>query len=237
LSQASAEADAVKQTALASLQQELATGAAAAMAEAETGWQRTIAEREVALQGEKQLELETAEQEHSKQLATLGRKLADTETELSGARERENLNAERIMELESKLEEIDASFAAAKAQLGEAQETGARLQSELGETREARDGLQEALDTSRTKVEVLEGNKRDLDSRVGALEASKSQLESQLSMAVEKIATDEALLQRVRKAMAIGLSLLEEQERNAYGSAGSATEDEIEIESVSEDAE
>ena len=50
-------------------------------------------------------------------------------------------------------------------------------------------------------------------------------------MAVEKIATDEALLVRVRKAMAIGLSLLEEQQNNTYGSATS------EIEGASEDAE
>ncbi|MBW2189031.1 MAG: hypothetical protein JRG93_05470 [Deltaproteobacteria bacterium] len=59
----------------------------------------------------------------------------------------------------------------------------------------------------------------------------KSQLESKLSMAVEKIATDEAILQRVRKAMAITLSLLEDQEKNTYGDANS------EMMSVSEDAE
>jgi hypothetical protein len=76
-----------------------------------------------------------------------------------------------------------------------------------------------------------EGNKRDLASRVGSLEAVKSQLESKLSMAVEKIATDEAILQRVRKAMAIGLSLLEDQEKNTYGDSTS------EMEGISEDAE
>jgi hypothetical protein len=59
----------------------------------------------------------------------------------------------------------------------------------------------------------------------------KAQLESKLSMAMQKIATDEALLQRVRKAMAIGLSLLEEQESNTYGDATS------EMEGASEDAE
>jgi hypothetical protein len=76
-----------------------------------------------------------------------------------------------------------------------------------------------------------EGNKWDLASRVGSLEAVKSQLESKLSMAVEKIATDEAILQRVRKAMAIGLSLLEDQEKNTYGDSTS------EMEGISEDAE
>ena len=59
----------------------------------------------------------------------------------------------------------------------------------------------------------------------------KSQLESKLSMAVEKIATDDALLERVRKAMAIGLSLLEEQQRNTYGDLSP------ESEGASEDAE
>jgi len=91
--------------------------------------------------------------------------------------------------------------------------------------------LQRELGASRTQVEMLTGNKRDLESRVGSLEAVKSQLETKLSMAMEKIATDEALLQRVRKAMAIGLSLLEEQKSNTYGDATS------EMEGVSEDAE
>ena len=59
----------------------------------------------------------------------------------------------------------------------------------------------------------------------------KSQLESKLSMAVEKIAKDDALLERARKAMAIGLSLLEEQERNTYGASSPETE------GVSDDAE
>jgi len=190
-----------------------------------------MSEREAALQGEKQLELETQEQEHSKQLATLGRKLGDTETELAGAREREAMNEERSIELEAKLNETNASLGAANAQLAETREERDRLGAELGETKEARDGLQQAFDASQTKVGLLEGKKRDLESRVGSLEAMKSQLESKLTMALEKIATDEGLLERVRKAMAIGLSLLEEQERNTYGDATS------EMEGVSEDAE
>ena len=71
----------------------------------------------------------------------------------------------------------------------------------------------------------------NIQDNVGSLEAIKSQLQSKLSMAVEKIATDEALLERVRKAMAISLTLLEEQQRNTYGDATS------EMEGVSEDAE
>ncbi|MBW2189032.1 MAG: hypothetical protein JRG93_05475, partial [Deltaproteobacteria bacterium] len=103
--QAAAEADAVKQASLSTLREELDTAASTNMAEAEAEWKRTMAEREAALQGETQLELETLEQEHTKQLATLGRKLADTEAELSGAREREALNEERSIELETKLTE------------------------------------------------------------------------------------------------------------------------------------
>jgi len=161
----------------------------------------------------------------------LGRELADTETELAGARERESLNEERAIEAETKLTESDAALATTSTQLSETQVTRDRLQAELAETKEARDGLQQELDASRTTVGLLEGNKRDLQSRVGSLEAVKSQLESKLSMAVEKIATDEAILQRVRKAMAIGLSLLEDQQNNTYGDATA------EMEGVSEDAE
>lgn len=231
LAQASAEAEAAKQASLAALREELETEAAAQVAAVEDAWKRTLAEREAALRGEKELELETLEGQHSKQLATLGRKLADTETELAGAREREQLNAERNAELESKLTEIEGALATTSAQLGETQETRDRLQAELTEATAARDGLQEELDTSIARVALLESDKRDLASRVGSLESVKSQLESKLSDAVQKIATDEALLERVRRAMAIGLALLEEQRNNVIGGASS------EMEGVSEDAE
>ncbi len=231
LAQASAEAEAAKQASLAALREELETEAAAQVAAVEDAWKRTLAEREATLQGERELELETLEGEHSRQLATLGRKLADTETELAGIREREQLNAERNAELESKLTEIEGALATTSAQLAETQETRDRLQAELTETTAARDGLQEEFDTSIARVALLESDKRDLASRVGSLEAVKSQLESKLSDAVQKIATDEALLERVRRAMAIGLALLEEQRDNVIGGASS------EMEGVSEDAE
>ena len=54
--------DSAKQGALAGLRQELETTASAQMAEAESEWQRTMTERESALQAEKQAELESAEQ-------------------------------------------------------------------------------------------------------------------------------------------------------------------------------
>ncbi len=231
LAQASAEAEAAKQASLAALREELETGAAAQVAEIEAAWKRTLAEREAALEGEKQLELETLEGEHSKQLATLGRKLADTETELSGAREREQLNAERNAELESKLTEAEGTLTTTSAQLAEIRETHDRVQADLGQITAVRDALQQEVDSSLARLALLESDKRDLESRVGSLEAVKNQLESKLSDAVQKIATDEALLERVRKAMAIGLTLLEEQRNNVIGGATSETE------GVSEDAE
>jgi chromosome segregation ATPase len=190
-----------------------------------------MAEREAALQAEKQLELDTRAQEHSKQLATLGRKLAETESQLSGTREREKRNEERAAELEGQLDLTQAKLAATGAELEQTQQARAGLESELAETIQARDALQRELESSRATVQGLTASKRDLESRVGALEALKSQLESKLSMAVEKIATDDALLERVRKAMAIGISLLEEQKKNSYGEVNP------ESEGASEDAE
>ena len=231
MAQASAEAEAAKQAALAALREELDVATATQVSEIETAWKRTMAEREAAIQGEKQLEVETLEAEHSKQLATLGRKLADTESELSGAREREQLNAERSSELESKLTEVEGTLSTTSAQLAEIRETQDQLQVDLGQVTAARDALQQEVDQSLARVALLESDKRDLESRVGSLDAVKGQLESKLSDAVEKIATDEALLDRVRKAMAIGLTLLEEQRNNVVGGANSETE------GVSEDAE
>ncbi|MEM7138881.1 MAG: response regulator [Myxococcota bacterium] len=231
LAQAAAEAAAAQAAAVATAREELETQAAAQVVEVETAWKRTLAEKEAELQGEKDLAVETLEADHSKQLATLGRKLADTETELGGAREREQLNAERGAELETKLTDVEASLATTTTQLTEAQETRDRLAGELTETKEARDGLRAELDASAGRVSTLEGEKRELESRVGSLEAVKSQLESKLSDAMQKIATDEAILERVRKAMAIGLTLLEEQSQNAVGGSSS------EMDGVSEDAE
>ncbi|MEM7435538.1 MAG: response regulator [Myxococcota bacterium] len=231
LAQAAAEAAAAQAAAVATAREELETQAAAQVVEVETAWKRTLAEKEAELKGEKELAVETLEADHSKQLATLGRKLADTETELSGAREREQLNAERGAELETKLTDVEATLATTTTQLTEAQETRDRLHGELTETKEARDGLRSELDASTGRVSTLEGEKRELESRVGSLEAVKSQLESKLSDAMQKIATDEAILERVRKAMAIGLTLLEEQSQNVVGGADS------EMEGVSEDAE
>jgi hypothetical protein len=74
------------------------------------------------------------------------RKLADTETELAGAREREALNEERAIEVEAKPTETAAALATTSTQLAEMQETRDRLQAELGESKEARDGLQRELE-------------------------------------------------------------------------------------------
>lgn len=231
LAQAAAEAEASKQASVAALREELETEAAGQVAAVEEAWKRTLAEREAALQGEQELEVEALAGEHSKQLAMLGRKLADTETELAGTREREQIGAERSVELETKLTETEGTLATTSTQLAETQEVRERLQAELAETQAARDGLQQEQEASVARVAVLEGNKRDLESRVGSLEAVKSQLESKLTDAMQKIATDEALLERVRKAMAIGLTLLEEQRNNVVGGSTS------EMEGVSEDAE
>ena len=231
LAQASAEAEAAKQGALAAQREHLETEAASQVAEVESAWKRTLAEREAALQGEKESEIEALHSEHSKQLATLGRKLADTETELTGAREREQLNAERGVELETKLAEVQSALATASSDLTETRDHRDRLQSELEDTQRTRDGLDQELNAAKERVQSLEGTKQDLESRIGSLEAVKGQLETKLSDAMEKIATDDALLERVRKAMAIGLSLLEEQRNNAVGGSDS------EREGVSGDAE
>ena len=230
LAQAAAEAEAAKEAALAALREELSTQASEQMAQLEAQWRQTLSEREATLQGEKQLEVETLEKEHSKQLATLGRKLADTETELAGARERERVNGERVLELESKLAETEAHLASTHVELDETQGMRDQLQVDLNETRESRDRLQQELDSSLATIESLESVKRDLEARVGSLEAIKSQFEVKLAHAVEKIASDEAILSRARKAFAIGVSLLEDQRDNSVGAS-------TEAEASAEDAE
>ena len=70
------------------------------------------------------------------------------------------------------------------------------------------------------RISSLEGDVASLTGRVASLEATKADLEGQLTRAREKIATDDALLERVRRAMSIGLGLLEDQKNNTFeGSA------------------
>jgi CheY-like chemotaxis protein len=87
------------------------------------------------------------------------------------------------------------------------EEEKARLEESLGEVADDRDSKSEELSNTQSKVDKLEAETAELLRRVESLAAS-------LDRAKKKIESDEELLKRVRKAMAIGIGLLEEQRQN-----------------------
>lgn len=166
---------------LASLRAESAAALEAALAGAAaialTTQADAIAARELELEAERDAALEESETSHSRELAVLGRKLADTESKAEDAA--------------SKLAEIEIAKT----------ETDSALEGKVAE-----------VETATGRIDELEGD-------LAALRATKADLGEQLTAAKAKLAEDEALLERVRKAMAIGLGLLEEQKNNTLEAA------------------
>ena len=180
---------------------------------------------------EKQMALEEAETEHSRQLATLGRKLSETEAGLELEKERAQTAETQLAEAQAKANEAESSLMSAHSQLAEVQQVRDQLQVNLESATTARDHLQEEFNSVQAQFETVQNTAREQESRLGSLEALSSQLEAKLSHAVEKMTRDAAVMERVRKAMAIGLGLLEHQEGDEPEDA-----DDL-VEQVQDDAE
>ncbi len=123
----------------------------------------------------------------SQELAVLGRKMAETETKLTAAEERiEDLEAER-----------DAQRATIEATQRELESVNAQLAA------------------AKSEVEGLTAVREEQTARIAALETSEQDLRERLARAEGKIRGDEELLERARRAFAIGLSLLEDQKNGS----------------------
>jgi len=149
-----------------------------ALKEAELGELRDVHERateqlRIELENKQRAEVERVEKAHNKELAVLGRKLAESEKQLTDSE-------------------------------------GGRVLAE-----QDRDSLRAQLSETKTRVEELEKIQRGQASKLTKLEGTKKDLEAQLNRALNKIESDSELLERARRAVAIGLSLLEDQDKNS----------------------
>jgi len=129
---------------------------------------------------------EESNRKHGSELATLGRKIAETENQLLSAAEKFSEKESEAVELQKELESTQASLAS---------------------TRQELEGVQAEL--ARTKG--------DLEGRISGLTSEGELLRGQLAKVRGKIAGDDQILERARKALAISLSLLDD--RNNNGSA------------------
>lgn len=123
------------------------------------------------LNNERDAALAEKDDAHERELAVLGRKLADSETSVASAKEESEVLKREKSELEAAKEAVESE---------------------------------------------LRGNLEALQAQLEDASQAKAALEATLEKAKAKIADDDALLERTRRAMSIGLSLLEDQKKNTF---------------------
>ncbi len=201
--------DAARASALAQAAEEHALAMASAAAEqAERLEQRLAAaeaDKERAL-GALRNELETRfaaqakerEDRHNKELAVLGRKLTEADSKAA------SLN-QRIEQLEREKAELEQHL------LGRV----AGLEADLARRTEERDLTQNELSAARARIVSLEDTEDTQSRRIAGLESGLMRAEQQIELQSSKIASDDQILERVRKALGISIGLLEQQRGNA----------------------
>jgi hypothetical protein len=156
--------------------------------------------------------------------------LATRESELNAAHaavlaERDQRHAGVVADLTSRLQaaETRGNELAQKLQQTEqaAQELESRLRNEirnleghLSARTEERDLTQNELTSARAQIASLEQLSAQRAERIGQLEGSLSHAEHRIGLQSSKIAADNELLERVRRALGIGMGLLEQQKQN-----------------------
>lgn len=135
---------------------------------------------------------------HTKELAVLGRKLSEAEANSAVLEERIEEGEQAKQDLETKMKGLIAG-----------------VEADLATRTEERDIAQNELSSARGRIEALEGSERELNESIAALEARRDGLEAKLDGAKAKIETDAELLERVRKALGIGIGLLDQQKNNS----------------------
>lgn len=114
-----------------------------------------------------------------------------------------------------KLAEAEGSVAATTEALEASVESGLAVQQNLEARVKERDEARSELATTRTRRDELDRAVHAHIAQIAELEAAKSELEAQLAHALARLDGDALLLERVRKALAIGAALLDEQQRRA----------------------
>ncbi|HEY6879169.1 MAG TPA: hypothetical protein VI299_14180 [Polyangiales bacterium] len=212
---AEAEADERRKTAEAALSN--------ALAEAASERQRALD----ALAAERAQELERrlvdAERAKNAALAGLQREL---ETKFGAERkEIEDEAAVAISALQSQLKEAEKKGQTLEARVAEIEQQktalDARLSARIGalegdleQRTQERDSAQNELSAMRASIASLERAGTALNERVSALEDELGRANDRIDQQSQKIAVDKELLDRVRRALGIGIGLLEQQKHN-----------------------
>jgi CheY-like chemotaxis protein len=196
LAHARAEAAVARDVALAELRGELEAAHTAALAEATAASAAALG----AAQTEREAELAQAKSDHE---AALAQALSQAHDE----------QGRELAVLGRKLAEAEASLATTAEALESSVESGLAVQQNLdARTKELTEARTE-LAATRARRDELDGAVRTHVARIAELEEAKSDLETKLVHALAKADGDALLLERVRKALAIAGALLDEQQR------------------------
>ena len=112
--------------------------------------------------------------------------------------------SDRISEIEATKSELDTTLS---TRIGS-------LEGDLARRTQERDTAQNELSAMRASIASLERNGAQLSERLSALEVDLGRANDRIDQQSAKIALDKELLDRVRRALGIGIGLLEQQKQN-----------------------
>ncbi len=197
LARALAEALADKNRALADVSAEHAADVERKLSAAGAEKDAALAGLRNELESQKAQALKDVEDKHGKELAILGRKLSESESKVT-------IQEERIQDLEHAKQELDTGL---RAKIS-------GLETELTSRVEERDRAQNELSAARASIASHERTESQQAARVADLEGALVSAERQVQRQATKLASDGEILERVRKALGIGIGLLEQQREN-----------------------
>ncbi|MFT3921966.1 MAG: hypothetical protein QM778_05480 [Myxococcales bacterium] len=198
LARALADAAAEKAGALDEAAAQHATDLARKLGDAETAKNAALEGLRKELEARQAAALKDVEDKHGKELAILGRKLSEAESK--GA-----LLGERLEETEQAKQEMEATLRGKIA----------GLEGDLQGRTEERDRAQNELSAARASIASHERTEAQQTARIVELEGALADSQGQVKRQSDKLASDSELLERVRKALAISVGLLEQQRETA----------------------
>jgi chromosome segregation ATPase len=130
--------------------------------------------------------------------------VADLNGRLQAAESRGNDLAQKLQQTEQAAQELERRL----------RNEVRNLEGHLSARTEERDLTQNELTSARAQIASLEQLSAQRAERIGQLEGSLSHAEHRIGLQSSKIAADNELLERVRRALGIGMGLLEQQKQN-----------------------
>ena len=197
LSAALADAAAERARALAALSNERAQELEQKLGDAERAKSAALAGLERELEAKHAAVQKDLEDRHGGVVATLQKQLSDSQSHA-------DVLSDRISEIEAAKSELDAKLS---TRIGS-------LEGDLARRTQERDTAQNELSAMRASIASLERNGAQLSERLSALEVDLGRANDRIDQQSAKIALDKELLDRVRRALGIGIGLLEQQKQN-----------------------